>query len=106
MGTKKQREDHNMIFRPTLWAEHQHFFDEHPQTFPQHFRGIGDPIQLAKAAIAAVKATSTPLPQHVPSNPTTPFPVKESYSCCGSRDTVAGTTQAIHRQRDIHPGHL
>ncbi len=53
-------------------AEHQHFFDEDPQTFHIHFRGIGDPLQLAKAAIAAVKVTGTPLPQKAPSNPKHP----------------------------------
>lgn len=69
-------------------AEHQHFFDENPQTFHIHFRGIGDPIQLAKAAIAAVKATATPLPQHVPSNPTTPLPTKKLASIIGGTAQV------------------
>ncbi len=56
-----------------LMAEHQHFFDEKPQTFHIHLRGIGDPIQLAQAAIAVVKVTGTPLPQSMPSNPKTPL---------------------------------
>ncbi len=70
-------------------AEHQHFFDENPQTFHIHFRGIGDPLQLAKAAIAAVKATATPLPQKAPSNPKTPLPVKEIASILGGTATVS-----------------
>ncbi|HEU5227435.1 MAG TPA: DUF1259 domain-containing protein, partial [Ktedonobacteraceae bacterium] len=58
-------------------AFHQHFFGLQPMVFFIHFRGIGDPLQLAKAAIAAVKVTHTPLPQHVPSNLTTPLPTNE-----------------------------
>lgn len=38
-----------------------------------HVRGVGDPLALAHAAIVAVKATGTPLPQSAPSNPTTPL---------------------------------
>ncbi len=58
-------------------AFHQHFFDLQPMVFFIHFRGIGDPLQLARAAIAAVKVIGTPLPQHVPSHLTTPLPKDE-----------------------------
>ncbi len=58
----------------TFMAFHQHFFNESPQVWHMHFRGSGDPLQLARAAIAAVQATGTPLPQSQPSNPTTPLP--------------------------------
>jgi len=58
----------------TIMAQHQHFIGENPQTWHHHFRGIGDPVQLAQAAIAVVKASGTPLPQSQPSNPTTPLP--------------------------------
>src|SRR5215212_410642 len=54
-------------------AEHQHFFDLSPQVWFIHFRGINAPLQLAKAAAALVSVTTTPLPQHLPDNPTTPL---------------------------------
>ncbi len=89
----------------SLMAEHQHFFDEHPQTFHFHFRGIGDPLDLARAAIAAVKATATPLPQHVPSNPTTPLPAKEMASIIGGTYSVSEggiVTINVPRAETIH----
>jgi hypothetical protein len=38
-----------------------------------HFRGVGNPIHLARAAHTAVRATATPLPQAPPAHPTTPL---------------------------------
>lgn len=69
-------------------SEHQHFFDETPQTFHIHYKGIGDPIQLAKAAIATVKVTGTPLPQQQPANPPTPLPVNLLAKIIGGTATV------------------
>ncbi|MBV9229534.1 MAG: DUF1259 domain-containing protein [Chloroflexi bacterium] len=71
-------------------ALHQHFYDLFPQVYFVHFRGIGDPLQLARAAIAAVKVTSTPLPQTSPSHPTTPLPAKELGSILGAPASVEG----------------
>lgn len=70
-------------------AFHQHFFDEDPQTWHIHFRGIGDPIQLAKAIIAAVKVTGTPLPQMPPAHPTTPLPAQELGRILGGMATIS-----------------
>ncbi len=58
----------------TVMSQHQHFIGERPQTWHYHFRGVGDPLKLAQAAINVVRATPTPLPQMPPSNPTTPLP--------------------------------
>lgn len=69
-------------------ALHQHFYDLDPQVYFIHFRGIGDPLQLARAAIAAVKVTGTPLPQSSPSHPTTPLPAKELGRIIGVPATV------------------
>lgn len=56
-------------------AEHQHFFDLDPMVWFIHFRGVGAPLALARAVRAVLRATSTPLPQTMPANPTTPLDV-------------------------------
>ncbi len=69
-------------------ALHQHFYDLTPQVYFIHFRAIGDPLQLARAAIAAVKVTGTPLPQSSPSHPTTPLPAQELGRILGGEASV------------------
>jgi hypothetical protein len=54
-------------------AEHQHFYDFNPPVFFIHWRGHGDPLDLARRVHNVVKATSTPLPQAPPPHPTTPL---------------------------------
>lgn len=54
-------------------AFHQHFFELSPQVFFIHFRGIGNPVELAEGVANVVRATGTPLPQSLPSHPTTPL---------------------------------
>lgn len=71
-----------------LQALHQHFYDLDPQVYFIHLRGIGDPLQLARAAIAAVKGTGTPLPQSSPTKPQTSLPAKELGSILGGSPTV------------------
>ena len=52
-------------------ALHQHFIEENPQTWHIHFRGIGDPLDLARGLHTAIKtATATPLPQKAGSTST------------------------------------
>ena len=72
----------------TLMAFHQHFVGESPQIWHMHFRGIGDPLTLAQAAIAVVRATGTPLPQSQPSNPTTPLPKNQLARILGGTAQV------------------
>ncbi len=69
-------------------AFHQHFFELKPMVFFIHFRGVGDPLQLAKASIAAIKTTGTPLPQHVPAHLTTPLPTDELAHILGGTAEV------------------
>jgi hypothetical protein len=57
----------------TFQAFHQHFPDLDPMVWFLHFRGVGDPLALARAAHNAIKVTSTPLPQPPPPHPTTPL---------------------------------
>jgi hypothetical protein len=72
-------------------ALHQHFYDLFPQVYFIHMRGVGDPLKIARALIAAVKVTGTPLPQTAPSHPTTPLPVEEIGNILGETPTVGGS---------------
>jgi hypothetical protein len=54
-------------------AFHQHFFDLKPQLWHIHFRGIGAPLDLARAVAKVIAATGTPLPQTRPPHPSTPL---------------------------------
>lgn len=54
-------------------AEHQHFYDFDPPVWFIHFRGRRSPLALAQAVRNVLGATSTPLPQKMPSNLTTPL---------------------------------
>jgi hypothetical protein len=51
----------------TFQAFHQHL-PTNPQIWFIHFRGKGDPVNLANGIRAAIKTTATPLPQTVPQN--------------------------------------
>jgi Domain of Unknown Function (DUF1259) len=57
----------------TFQAFHQHYIETTPNVWFIHFRGEDDPLKLATAVHNVLKATSTPLPQTMPSNPTTPL---------------------------------
>jgi hypothetical protein len=54
-------------------AFHQHYIETSPNVWFIHFRGEGDPLDLARAVHNVLKATATPLPQTMPANPTTPL---------------------------------
>jgi hypothetical protein len=54
-------------------AFHQHYIETMPNVWFIHFRGEGDALELATAVHNVLKATSTPLPQTMPANPTTPL---------------------------------
>jgi hypothetical protein len=54
-------------------AYHQHYVETSPNVWFIHFRGGGNPLTLAQAVRNVFKATSTPFPQTMPSNPTTPL---------------------------------
>jgi hypothetical protein len=54
-------------------AFHQHYIETSPNVWFIHFRGEGDPLELARGIYNVLKATSTPLPQMMPANPTTPL---------------------------------
>jgi hypothetical protein len=75
---------HNIVFQ----AEHQHFYDFKPLVWFVHFRAIGDPIAIAKGVKAALNVTSTPFPQTLPSNPTTPLPADQLGDIIGAKPTI------------------
>jgi Domain of Unknown Function (DUF1259) len=54
-------------------AMHQHYFDLDPMVWFIHFRGRGAPLTLARHVRKVLEATTTPLPQKPPANPTTPL---------------------------------
>jgi hypothetical protein len=56
-------------------AFHQHL-PMNPQIWFVHFRGLGDPLALARGLKAALNTTTTPFPQAPPQNPTTPLDPK------------------------------
>lgn len=60
---------HGIVFQ----ALHQHFYDLDPIRWFMHFRGVGQATTLVRGIKAILNTTSTPMPQTMPSNPTTPL---------------------------------
>lgn len=57
-------------------AFHQHMYDFTPIVYFIHIRAEGNPVTIARELHNVLKATSTPLPQAPPSNPTSPLDAK------------------------------
>lgn len=76
---------HGLIFQ----ALHQHFLDLSPQLFHIHFRGVGNPLDLARAVAAVVGATGTPLPQKSAAEPKTPLDKDKLEKILGGTAEVA-----------------
>jgi hypothetical protein len=74
---------HGLVFQ----AFHQHL-PMLPQVWFVHFRGIGDPIALARAARAALDVTHTRLPQPPPQRPTTPLDAQRLARILHGKATV------------------
>ncbi len=92
----------------TFQAFHQHFDDVLPaQLWFIHFRGLGGPVHLAQAIMAAVKTTSIPLPQFSSSTPTTPLPVNQLVGILGGSAQVGSggvVTVNVPRRGEITLG--
>lgn len=67
---------------------HQHVMGLTPMVFFIHFRGVGEPLQLARATAAAIAATGTPLPQQLPAQPSTTLPADQLAKILGGDPTV------------------
>lgn len=76
-------------------AFHQHFFDLRPQLWHIHFRGIGAPLDLARAVANVIAATGTPLPQTMPAHPTTPLDAELLAKILGG-DADVGSEGVVH----------
>lgn len=86
-------------------AFHQHFFELRPMVFFMHFRGIGNPLDLAREVAYVVKATGTPLPQRMPSHPTTPLDAERLADILGGTAQVGGdgvVTVSVARKETIY----
>ena len=69
-------------------AFHQHFHDLHPQVWFVHFRGVGDPLDLARRVRGVIDRTATRLPRPAPADPSTPLPAKRIAALLGGDATV------------------
>ena len=82
---------HALISHGLVWqAMHQHLFNLNPMLFFLHFRGRGSARSVAEGCKAILDATSTPLPQAPPKNPTTPLDTKRLAKIIGAPATVGG----------------
>lgn len=70
-------------------AFHQHLPMD-PQLWFVHFRGTGDPLELARALRAALEVTRTPLPQQAPPKPTTPLDAQRLAHLLRGEASVGG----------------
>lgn len=69
-------------------ALHQHFIGQSPQIWFVHWRGVGEPRQLAQAVRNVLKATSIQLPQTMPKNPSSPLHAKRLGKILGTTATI------------------
>jgi hypothetical protein len=79
----------------TFQAEHQHMYDFNPMVWFIHFRGKGHPAQLAQKVHNVLKATSVPLPQSPPSNPTTPLDKNKLQHILHGYDAQVGSDGVV-----------
>lgn len=78
-----------MIKHGLTWqAMHQHLFGLTPMVWFMHMRARGSARQVAEACAAVLAATSTPLPQTQPANPTTPLDADRLEAIIGSSATI------------------
>jgi hypothetical protein len=75
---------HGLVFQ----AFHQHLYDFDPMVWFIHMRQKGDPLEIARALKAALNVTSTPFPQTLPNNPTTPLPADEIGEILGASPDI------------------
>jgi hypothetical protein len=60
----------------TFQAFHQHYIEMTPQVWFIHWRGVGEPLTLARAVHNVVKTTAISLPQRPPAHPQSPLDAK------------------------------
>jgi uncharacterized protein DUF1259 len=85
-------------------AFHQHYDQMSPQIWFIHWRGTGPALQVARAVRNVLAATSTPLPQTSPANPTTPLDADRLGKILGGDATVGDqgvVTVEVARTDDV-----
>jgi hypothetical protein len=81
-----------MVRHGVIWqALHQHLYGLDPMVYFMHMRIRGTARKVAEACAAVLSATSTPLPQAPPKNPTTPLDAKRLGRIIGSTPTVGAS---------------
>ncbi len=60
----------------TFQAFHQHYIEMTPNVWFIHWRGMGEPLALARRVHKTLKTTGISLPQKMPSKPTSPLDAK------------------------------
>jgi Domain of Unknown Function (DUF1259) len=70
-------------------AFHQHWYDLWPQVWFVHFRGVGEPADLARRVRSAIDHTATRLPQGSAAQPRTPLPADRIATLLGGEVTIA-----------------
>jgi len=89
-------------------AFHQHMPMD-PQIWFVHFRGVGDPTDLARDIRAAINVTRTPLPQSPPSNPTTPLDAQKLAEILHGEAEVGEegvVTVTVNREHGVRLGNV
>jgi Domain of Unknown Function (DUF1259) len=89
----------------TFQAFHQHYDRMDPQIWFIHWRGTGPALHIARAVRNVLAATSAPLPQTMPKNPTTPLDADRLGRILGGDATVGDegvVTVEVTRTDDIH----
>lgn len=108
-------EDEVNPFISALLERHLVFqaFHQHLPTSPQiwfvHFRGVGEPTDLARDIRAAINVTRTPLPQSSPHNPTTPLDVKKLADILHGEAEVGEegvVTVTVNREHGVRLGEV
>ena len=86
-------------------AYHQHYIEQTPQVWHTHFRGVDNPLKLARALHNAIKVTSTPLPQKA-SGTKTPLNADRLARILGGSASVADgvVTVDVERKERIRLG--
>jgi hypothetical protein len=78
-----------MVKHGLTWqAMHQHLWGLQPMVWFMHMRARGSARKVAEGCAAVLGATSTPLPQAPPKNPTTPLDTKRLAKIIGATPSV------------------
>jgi hypothetical protein len=78
----------------TVQAFHQHYIEMSPQVWFIHWRGMGEPLDLARRVRDTLHVTGTSFPQKPPAKPKTPLDAKRLGKILGG-DAQVGDNGAV-----------